>query len=508
MDDPALSKSHCRYAGRLPAGTEQPVTIGKNGVRHIRRLPSGEEKEILSVGLACSECFSGANLAKLLRPGFEYEMKFMEDLTNGTFASPLSIHTSAGVSPALADFIEALEPHLPWKDIDSLDWCVSLQLEGASAVWAAIDMLLQTQIIATGNDSRKKVAVGATSYHGPPATSFGSKSPLWHKHHQVQYPVPRPGMDIDEEDMISEFEAFLNENGDEIGVMLVEPQWGSSQAGLPWPKTLLRRYVALAQSRGIKVVADEIMCGLGRHGLGTCFASEALELNPDAVTFGKAIGGGVFPISGAVLKEGRDLLQVNKCTVMQSHTYCGSSTRALMTATAVLKELPTWLSSISKLGEEMKHIFRFINKMSDGMLICHGQGLMWGGVFTHEGQNKDPNFRAKVVQSFEKNCDATGILPYHVPVGGFMVSPVIDIDVGTIYEMGQRLEDAIRKTMEDVGWEGVADNESCIGPFDVTQFAAQFQVNDRCIPILHKTRSCTSCSSFVCRTVRTRFLNV
>ena len=44
------------------------------------------------------------------------------------------------------------------------------------------------------------------------------------------------------------------------------------------------------------MLADEIMCGLGRHGKGTLFLSEAWDLNPDAVTFGKAIGGGELAI--------------------------------------------------------------------------------------------------------------------------------------------------------------------------------------------------------------------
>lgn len=81
----------------------------------IRRMPSGEEQEILSVGLACSECFSGPRLAKLLQPGFDYERKVMEELMTGDFASPLSNHTSGGVTEALSNFVEALEPHLPGR---------------------------------------------------------------------------------------------------------------------------------------------------------------------------------------------------------------------------------------------------------------------------------------------------------------------------------------------------------------------------------------------------------
>lgn len=453
------------------------------------------------MGLACSECFSGPNLYKLLKPGFEYERQVMEDLMNGKSAAPLSIHTSSGVPPALSAFVEALEPHLPWKNTADLDWCVSLQLEGASAVWAAIDMLLQTQILSTGNNKRIKVAVGATSYHGPPSTSLGSKSPLWQKEQQVIYPVPSPGVEIDEDNMLVTFEDWLNMNGDEIGVMLIEPQWGSSQAGLPWPMNLLKRYVSSAQSRGIKVVADEIMCGLGRHGHGTLFVSEAWELNPDAITFGKSIGGGVYPLSGAVLKEGRELLHANKCSVMQSHTYAGSSTRALMTATAVLNELPKWLPSITKLGEEMDHIFRYLTKISKGMLFGHGQGLMWGAVFSRDGLNKDEEYRANLIKTFKDICDSIGILPYHVPVGGFMVSPMIDIDVGTIYEIGERLEKAVVMTIEAVNWELPAVTSEAEVAASISQ-----QQQQECLPYWHNTRSCTSCSSFVCSDVRTRFV--
>lgn len=532
MDDPVNSSTHRNFAGRKPAGTEHPVVLSKNGVRHVsdndvvlgRRLgrlvssdshcsilqvmryPNGDVRELYSVGLACSECFSGETLHNLLKPGFEYEMKTMQALMNNDPAEPLSIHTSAGVSESLGDFLTAIEPHLPWKE--PADWCVSLQLEGASAVWAAIDMCLQVLILETGNMERKKVAVGGTSYHGPPSTSFGAKSPMWHKHYQLIYPTPQAGVACSEEDMLRQFREFLDLHGDEIGVLLIEPQWGSSQAGFPWPKSLLKQYVEITKSYGIKVVCDEIMCGLGRHGHGTLFVAEAWDLDPDCVTFGKSIGGGVYNISGAILKYGRELLAASKLSVMQSHTYAGSNTRALMTATEVLKEFPNWKTSVTKLGEEMGHIFRYVTKLSDGMVICHGQGLMWGGLFTTSGQNSDEDFRNKVIETFKAACDEAGILPYHVPVGGFMVSPVIDIDVGTVYEIGERFEKAIKKTMEVVGWVKIEGVTPSMEPVDLAKLAEVLPGIEKCNPVLHRTRSCTSCSSFVSEKVRTHFLNV
>lgn len=535
MDDPERgmveSKDHIFFAARGPAGKENPVTLTKNGVRHRQRMPDGSERDILAVGLACSECFSGQNLYKILQPGFDYEAKVMKLLSEGQPAPPLSIHTSSGVPDALKDFLNALERHLPWKNRSELDWCVSLQIEGASAVWAAIDMVLQVRIFEDGNQNRTKVAVGATSYHGPPSTSFGANSPLWYKHHQVIYPVPTAYGSYDEEQLLAKYKTFLDEHGDDVGVILLEPQWGSSQAALPWPEHLLKKYVTMARDRNIKIVCDEIMCGLGRHGKGSLFVSEVWNLDPDAVTFGKAIATGVFPMSGAILKTGRDLLQRNKCTVLQSHTYAGSSTRALMAATAVLEEFVTWLPNVAHLGEEMGHIMRYLTKISGGLFICHGQGLMWGGVVTHEGQCSDQAFRSHVVKVFKDHCDSVGVVPYHVPVGGFMISPVIDIDVGTIYEIGERLEEAVKLTIADVGWVAIQStdisNNKFLAPaiasastLDLANLARNATAdekksavsweqdlgNDKCVPHLHATRVCTACNSFVCRDVRTKFL--
>jgi adenosylmethionine-8-amino-7-oxononanoate aminotransferase len=68
----------------------------------------------------------------------------------------------------------------------------------------------------------------------------------------------------------------------------------------------------LCHKKGVLVVADEIMCGLGRHGQSrrngdtspTLFLSEAWALPVDAVTFGKAICAGAYPMSGVICRRG------------------------------------------------------------------------------------------------------------------------------------------------------------------------------------------------------------
>lgn len=94
-----------------------------------------------------------------------------------------------------------------------------------------------------------------------------------------------------------------------------------------------------------------------------------------------------------------------------------------------------------------------------------------------------------------------------------MVSPVLDVDVGTIYKIGEKIEEVLMLTKEEVGWEG-----SCIGDTEsetasetsetsVNELTKQINGDFKCLPQLHATGSCTSCSNFVCQEVRTRFLN-
>ena len=82
---------------------------------------------------------------------------------------------------------------------------------------------------------------------------------------QLKYPVPEIGEEHAQ--FMKRFEEFLDKHGKDIGVMLFEPQWGSSVASTPWPPQLLRAYVTEAKRRGLAVICDEVMCGLGRHGM-------------------------------------------------------------------------------------------------------------------------------------------------------------------------------------------------------------------------------------------------
>jgi len=327
---------------------------------------------------------------------------------------------------------------LPWDHAQE-DWCCSLQLEGGTAVFAGIDLLVQLQR-ARGQGSRTKVAVAERSYHGPAATSPGApNSPLFDKGFQVTYPAPtvlRESM----EGLEAEFQAFLDIHGGEVAVILFEPQWGSSNASKCWPKETLRHFIELAKSAGILVLCDEIMCGLGRHGHETCFLSTAWELDVDAVTFGKAVASGVFPLSGVAVKEGLQLQQEGK-GVLHMHTYAGSSQLALLAATEVLKMMPAAYHLVASSGRLMQDKLQELEKETAGFVRCNGQGLMWGAIFA--GSSED---RARAIQVFKKECLAAGVWPYFIPIGGFQLTPLYDISEVDLLEGLERLAGCVHRT--------------------------------------------------------------
>jgi ornithine--oxo-acid transaminase len=83
-----------------------------------------------------------------------------------------------------------------------------------------------------------------------------------------------------------------------VGV-LVEPIQGEAGVVVP-PDGFLRGAKQLCEDHGALLIADEIQTGLGRTG--RMFACEWEGVRPDVVIVGKALGGGVYPVS-AVLAD-------------------------------------------------------------------------------------------------------------------------------------------------------------------------------------------------------------
>ncbi|HET6187677.1 MAG TPA: ornithine--oxo-acid transaminase [Trebonia sp.] len=101
--------------------------------------------------------------------------------------------------------------------------------------------------------------------------------------------------------------AAFGKYGQRIVAVLIEPIQGEAGVVVP-PPGYLAGVRSLCTSAGALLIADEIQSGLGR--VGTTFACEAEGVVPDAYLLGKALGGGIVPISAMV--SSRSVLGVLK----------------------------------------------------------------------------------------------------------------------------------------------------------------------------------------------------
>ncbi|HZH52080.1 MAG TPA: ornithine--oxo-acid transaminase [Microvirga sp.] len=79
--------------------------------------------------------------------------------------------------------------------------------------------------------------------------------------------------------------------------ILIEPIQGEAGIVVP-PDGYLRELRALCDRRNVLLILDEVQSGLGRTG--RWFAHQHEEIRPDGLILGKALGGGVYPVSAFV----------------------------------------------------------------------------------------------------------------------------------------------------------------------------------------------------------------
>ena len=108
---------------------------------------------------------------------------------------------------------------------------------------------------------------------------------------------------------------------DEVAGVVVEPIQGEGGYVVPEPK-FHQRLRDLTKAHGILLIADEVMCGMGRTG--TLHAVEQEGITPDLMAIAKGLGGGYQPV-GAVLVHQRIIaaLAAGSGFFQHGHTYLG-----------------------------------------------------------------------------------------------------------------------------------------------------------------------------------------
>jgi ornithine aminotransferase len=159
---------------------------------------------------------------------------------------------------------------------------------------------------------------------------------------------------------------------DDTVAVLIEPIQGEAGIIVP-PDDYLPRVRALCTERNVLMIADEIQSGLARTG--RTFACDHWGVVPDIYLLGKALGGGVVPVSAVVANK--DVLGVLHPGEHGS-TFGGNPLAAAIGTTVVsILGRGEFQSRSAELGERLHGRLRAL--IGQGVVAVRGMGL-WAGV--------------------------------------------------------------------------------------------------------------------------------
>jgi ornithine--oxo-acid transaminase len=238
---------------------------------------------------------------------------------------------------------------------------------GAEAVETAIKLARKWGYLVKGVPENQATIVAMEgNFHGRTTTIVSFSTDAVATAHYAPY---TPGFKLVPYGDVAALEAAID---DSTVAVLLEPIQGEGGVIIP-PEGYLQEVRTLCNSQGVLMMADEIQSGLARTG--RTFACDHEEVVPDVYVLGKALGGGLYPVS-AIAANG-DVLEV---ITPGSH---GSTFGGNPLAAAIGREVVAMLQT----GEFQERARTLGDRLAAGLGGLVGQGLdevrnrgLWAGV--------------------------------------------------------------------------------------------------------------------------------
>lgn len=160
---------------------------------------------------------------------------------------------------------------------------------GAESVETAIKAARRWGYRVKGTTAdRAEIVVARNNFHGRSTTIVGFSTEASYRDGFGPF---APGFRHFDFGDITSLAAAINEN---TCAVLIEPIQGEAGIVVP-PVGFLREVRRLCDERGVLLILDEIQSGLGRTGRWFAFQHDGIQ--PDGLILGKALGGGLLPVS-------------------------------------------------------------------------------------------------------------------------------------------------------------------------------------------------------------------
>ncbi|SPF04745.1 ornithine--oxo-acid transaminase [Streptomyces sp. MA5143a] len=272
----------------------------------------------------------------------------------------LTLTSRAFHNDRLAEFAESL------AELTGLDMVLPMNT-GAEAVESGIKVARKWAYEVKGVPAdRATIVVAAGNFHGRTTTivSFSTDPEA-----RGGFGPFTPGFRVVPYNDLAALEAAVDET---TAAVLIEPIQGEAGVLIP-DEGYLRGVREVTRRAGCLFIADEIQSGLGRTG--RTLAVEHEDVVPDAVLLGKALGGGIVPVSAVVAR--REVLSVLRPG--EHGSTFGGNPLAAAVGSAVVELLRT--------GEFQQRAAELGVVLRDGLTALVGRGVvgfrargLWAGV--------------------------------------------------------------------------------------------------------------------------------
>ena len=238
---------------------------------------------------------------------------------------------------------------------------------GAEGVETALKLARRWGVVKKGIPNDKvKIICCEGNFHGRTVTvitmsddpsSFADYGPLTPGFIRIPYNDPKA------------LEDALKKYGKEVAAFIAEPIQGEAGVFVP-DDGYLKKCFDLCHKNNVLFIADEVQTGIARTGKMLCSQHDGIR--PDIVILGKALGGGVLPVSACLAD---DDIMLNVKPGEHGSTFGGFplAARVAVEALKVVKD-----EKLVQNAEKMGKIFRKeIEKINSPFIVqVRGRGLL------------------------------------------------------------------------------------------------------------------------------------
>ena len=248
---------------------------------------------------------------------------------------------------------------------------------GAEAVETAIKLCRKWGYEKKGlKDNSAQIIVCENNFHGRTTTIISFSVDHDAYNHYGPY---TPGFIVIPFNNVDALEKVLNENQNIAG-FLVEPIQGEAGAFVP-DDGYLKKCYDLCHQHNVLFIADEVQTGIGRTG--KLLACDYEDVHPDILILGKALSGGVYPVSAVLAAN--SIMEVF-LPGQHGSTFGGNPMAAAVAISALEVIRDEKLAEKAfVLGEIFRNEMRKLCEKSSIAKFVRGKGLLNALIINNEG---------------------------------------------------------------------------------------------------------------------------